>query len=30
MLVVKNGKIVDRWMGAMPEPALRSRIAPLV
>ncbi len=30
MLVVKNGKILDRWMGALPEPALRSRIAPLI
>jgi thioredoxin len=30
MMVVKNGKIVDRWAGALPEPALRSRIAPLI
>ncbi len=30
MLVVKNGKIVDRWAGALPEPALRSRLASVV
>jgi thioredoxin len=30
MLLVKNGKILDRWMGALPEPVLRSRIAPLI
>jgi thioredoxin len=30
MMVVKNGKIIDRWMGALPEPNLRSRVAPLV
>jgi thioredoxin 1 len=28
MLVVRDGKIVDRWAGALPEPALRGRIAP--
>jgi thioredoxin-like negative regulator of GroEL len=27
MMVVKNGQIVDRWVGAMPEQALRSRLA---
>jgi thioredoxin 1 len=27
MLLVKGGKIVDRWVGALPEPALRSRLA---
>jgi thioredoxin 1 len=26
MLVVKNGQIIDRWAGALPEPALRSRV----
>lgn len=30
MLVVKNGKIIDRWTGALPEPALRGRLASLV
>ncbi len=30
MMVVKNGQIVDRWMGALPEPNLRSRIFPLI
>lgn len=30
MLLVKDGQIVDRWMGALPEPALRSRIARFV
>jgi thioredoxin 1 len=28
MMVVKNGQIVDRWTGAMPEMALRSRVEP--
>jgi thioredoxin-like negative regulator of GroEL len=28
MMVVKNGQIVDRWVGALPEPAMRNRIAP--
>jgi thioredoxin 1 len=27
MLLVKGGQVVDRWMGALPEPALRARIA---
>jgi thioredoxin 1 len=30
MLVVKNGQIADRWVGALPEPAMRSRVAPHV
>lgn len=30
MLLVKDGQIVDRWMGALAEPALRSRIARFV
>lgn len=28
MLIVKDGKIVDRWSGALPEPALRQKVAP--
>jgi thioredoxin 1 len=28
MMVIRNGQIVDRWMGALPEMAIRSRIAP--
>lgn len=28
MMVVRNGQIVDRWMGALPEMAIRDRIAP--
>ncbi len=28
MMVVKNGQIIDRWAGALPEPALRSRVTP--
>jgi thioredoxin 1 len=28
MMVVKNGSIVDKWVGALPEPALRSRVSP--
>ena len=27
MLVVKNGQVADRWVGALPEPALRGRVA---
>jgi thioredoxin len=27
MMLVKNGKIVDRWMGALPEGALRSKVS---
>ncbi len=30
MMVVKNGQVLDRWAGALPEPAMRSRLAPLV
>jgi thioredoxin 1 len=30
MMVVKNGQIADRWVGALPEPAMRSRVAPHV
>jgi thioredoxin 1 len=30
MLVVKNGQIVDRWTGALPEPAMRNRLAPVL
>jgi thioredoxin 1 len=27
MLMVKNGQVADRWVGALPEPALRGRVA---
>jgi len=27
MMVVHNGQIVDRWMGAMPEPVLRNKVS---
>jgi thioredoxin 1 len=27
MMVVSGGKIIDRWMGALPEPALRAKLA---
>jgi thioredoxin 1 len=30
MMVVKNGQIAERWVGALPEPAMRSRVAPHV
>ncbi len=30
MMVVRNGQIVDRWMGALPEQALRNRLASLI
>jgi thioredoxin 1 len=30
MMLVKGGQVVDRWMGALPEPALRSRVARLL
>jgi thioredoxin 1 len=26
MLIVKNGQVADRWVGALPEPALRGRV----
>jgi thioredoxin len=28
MMLVRNGRIVDRWMGALPEMAIRNRVAP--
>ena len=28
MMVVKNGQIIDRWAGALPEGPMRSRLAP--
>jgi thioredoxin 1 len=30
MMVVKNGQIADRWMGALPEGPLRSRVMPFL
>ncbi len=30
MFVVRDGKIVDRWTGALPEPAMRGRLASVV
>jgi thioredoxin 1 len=27
MMVVKNGNVIDKWMGALPEPALRNRLS---
>jgi len=30
MMIVKNGQIVDRWMGALPEQAMRNRIVPKI
>jgi thioredoxin-like negative regulator of GroEL len=30
MMVMKDGQVVDRWVGALPEPAIRSKIAPFV
>lgn len=30
MMIVKNGQIVDRWMGALPEQAMRTRILPKI
>ena len=26
MMIVKNGRVVDQWAGALPEPAIRSRL----
>jgi thioredoxin-like negative regulator of GroEL len=26
-MVVRNGQVVDRWVGAQPEGAIRSRLA---
>jgi thioredoxin 2 len=30
MMMVKNGQIVDRWAGALPEGALRNRVTALM
>ena len=30
MMVVRNGAVVDRWAGALPEGALKSRLAPIL
>lgn len=30
MIIVKDGKVVDRWTGALPEGALRSRVQPWI
>jgi len=30
MMVVNNGQIADRWAGALPEGALRSRVMPFL
>jgi thioredoxin 1 len=30
MMVIKNGQIADRWAGALPEAALRSRLTPFL
>ncbi|MGE5223732.1 MAG: thioredoxin [Omnitrophica WOR_2 bacterium] len=30
MMIVKNGQVIDRWVGALPEPAIRSRISPVI
>lgn len=30
MMVVKNGQVVDRWAGALPEPAMRSRLGGII
>ncbi|MEZ4664796.1 MAG: thioredoxin [Caldilineaceae bacterium] len=30
MLIVKDGKIVDRWSGALMEPALRQKVGPWI
>ena len=27
MMIVKNGQIVDRWVGAYPESAIRGKVA---
>jgi thioredoxin 1 len=27
MIVVKNGNVIDRWTGALPEPAIRQRLS---
>jgi thioredoxin-like negative regulator of GroEL len=28
MMIVKDGQVVSRWAGALPEQAIRSKIAP--
>lgn len=30
MMVVKNGQVADRWMGALPESTLRSKVMPFL
>jgi thioredoxin 1 len=30
MMFVRNGQVADRWVGAMPEPAIRSRVMGLM
>jgi thioredoxin len=30
MMLVKDGEVVDRWTGALPEQALRSRVLPVI
>ena len=30
MMVVRDGRIIDKWSGALPEPLLRQRIAHLL
>jgi thioredoxin 1 len=30
MMLLKNGNVIDRWMGALPETALRSRLSRIV
>ena len=30
MMLVKVGKIINRWSGALPETAIRSKLAPVL
>ncbi len=30
MIIFRNGQVADRWVGALPEPAIRSRISSIV